>query len=696
MLYKLLKIVLTSLSIIIVSYSQQHTIMTYNLLNYPGSTSAIRNPYFITVLSNTEPDIIVAQEMLSQAGVNQFVSDVLMQVSTDYVAGIFINGSDTDNAIFFKSSLFSFIANNPIHTALRDINEFVLIHNASGDTIRIYSLHLKASQGSTNELKRAAEVDSLRKVTDALHPGANFIIAGDFNIYYSNESAYQKLLNQTNSGYILDPIDSPGSWHNNPTFASIHTQSPRTRQFGGGANGGMDDRFDMILTSQSISDEGGITYVMDSYTAYGNDGMHFNDSINAPPNSAVGQEIADAIHYASDHIPLYAIFNFEDTPYIRVTSPNGGEVFCGGTNQNITWEDNLTGTMKIELYQGGQDPGDLHSILTSSTPSDGEYIWSFPGGMNPSPGYQIKISSNDDNNIFDFSDSTFTIGCNITLVSPNGGEEWCAETTETINWTQNFVGNIEIQLFKAGVFNSSITPSTVGDGEFDFIIPAGALSSDLKIKIVSVDDGNISDISDSSFYIIACDRTIISPNGGEIWMQGSTENISWTSENVISVKIELSINNGTSWSTITDSTASTGIYSWLVNASQTSNQALIRISDLTNGNILDQSYDVFTIDIAPAVDEEFSGIPESYKLLQNYPNPFNPSTTIYYGLPVEASVKITIYDVLGNEVMVYSEDNQEAGYHSVEFNATVLPSGIYFYQLRAGSFVETKKMILLK
>ncbi|MCH7774911.1 MAG: hypothetical protein IH784_10995, partial [Bacteroidetes bacterium] len=57
---------------------------------------------------------------------------------------------------------------NPINTALRDINEFVLIHNASGDTIRIYSLHLKASQGSTNEQKRAAEVDSLRKVTDAL------------------------------------------------------------------------------------------------------------------------------------------------------------------------------------------------------------------------------------------------------------------------------------------------------------------------------------------------------------------------------------------------------------------------------------------------------------------------------------------------------------------------------------------------
>jgi len=285
--------------------------MTYNLLNYPGSTSAIRNPYFITVLSNTEPDIIVAQELLSQGAVNEFVSQVLMQLSTDYDAGQFIDGPDTDNAIFFKTSIFSFISNNPIHTELRDINEFVLKHEATGDTIRIYSLHLKASQGSTNEQKRAAEVDSLRKVTDALHPGSYFIVTGDFNIYRASEPAYQNLLNQSNSGYVLDPIDTPGDWHNNITFASIHTQSPRTRQFQGGANGGMDDRFDMMLTSQSISDNDGITYVTDSYTAYGNDGMHFNDSLNAPPNIAVGQEIADAIHYASDHIPLFAAFNFE-------------------------------------------------------------------------------------------------------------------------------------------------------------------------------------------------------------------------------------------------------------------------------------------------------------------------------------------------------------------------------------------------
>jgi len=81
--------------------------------------------------------------------------------------------------------------------------------------------------------------------------------------------------------------------------------------------------------------------------------------------------------------------------------------------------------------------------------------------------------------------------------------------------------------------------------------------------------------------------------------------------------------------------------------------------------------------------------------MQNYPNPFNPSTTIYYALPEAGSVELVIYDVLGNELMKYSE-NQEAGYHKFEFDGSDLTSGLYFYRLQAGSFLETKKMVLMK
>jgi len=122
---------------------------------------------------------------------------------------------------------------------------------------------------------------------------------------------HQKLLDQSNSGYVIDPINRPGDWHNNISFVDIHTQSTRTRQFGGGANGGMDDRFDMILVSENMIEVGGIHYLDSTYIAYGNDGNHFNDSLNAPPNTTVTQEIANALHYASDHIPLFATFRFD-------------------------------------------------------------------------------------------------------------------------------------------------------------------------------------------------------------------------------------------------------------------------------------------------------------------------------------------------------------------------------------------------
>jgi hypothetical protein len=97
-----------------------------------------------------------------------------------------------------------------------------------------------------------------------------------------------------------------------------------------------------------------------------------------------------------------------------------------------------------------------------------------------------------------------------------------------------------------------------------------------------------------------------------------------------------------------------------------------------------------------AVDYPESGMPQEYQLSQNYPNPFNPSTTIKYQIPEVSSVTIKVYDVLGNEVAILVSEEKSIGSYEIEFNATGFSSGIYFYNLQAGSFMETKKMILLK
>ncbi|MBT8383667.1 MAG: T9SS type A sorting domain-containing protein, partial [Ignavibacteria bacterium] len=89
-------------------------------------------------------------------------------------------------------------------------------------------------------------------------------------------------------------------------------------------------------------------------------------------------------------------------------------------------------------------------------------------------------------------------------------------------------------------------------------------------------------------------------------------------------------------------------------------------------------------------------LPIDFELSQNYPNPFNPNTTIKYQVPELSFVTIKVYDILGTEVATLVNEQKPARSYEVEFDGSGFPSGIYFYQLQAGDFIETKKMVLLK
>ena len=89
-------------------------------------------------------------------------------------------------------------------------------------------------------------------------------------------------------------------------------------------------------------------------------------------------------------------------------------------------------------------------------------------------------------------------------------------------------------------------------------------------------------------------------------------------------------------------------------------------------------------------------IPENYELSQNYPNPFNPVTSIKYSIPKDGLVAITIYDITGKEMRKLVNEVKKAGYYNISFNASTLSSGIYFYRITSGDFVQTKKMVLIK
>ncbi len=97
-----------------------------------------------------------------------------------------------------------------------------------------------------------------------------------------------------------------------------------------------------------------------------------------------------------------------------------------------------------------------------------------------------------------------------------------------------------------------------------------------------------------------------------------------------------------------------------------------------------------------SVDDNENASLDNFQLEQNYPNPFNPTTVIRYRLPITSDVTIKVFNILGKEITTLVNDELAAGEHEVEFDATGLPSGIYFYQLKSNDFLETKKMIYLK
>jgi hypothetical protein len=117
--------------------------------------------------------------------------------------------------------------------------------------------------------------------------------------------------------------------------------------------------------------------------------------------------------------------------------------------------------------------------------------------------------------------------------------------------------------------------------------------------------------------------------------------------------------------------------------------------DKRNGN---NSYDIFFTakDRFTGVENYTSSVPKTFILEQNYPNPFNPTTAFSYQLSAVSDVKLVVYDVLGREVAVLVNEKKNPGRYEVQFDASGLASGVYFYRLEAGQFVSTKKLVVLR
>ncbi len=403
-------------------FASSARIMTYNILNYQDDNN--RELHYIEIVSDIDPNLIVVQEIIGNNGYENFKTDVLDIIDPNlWSSAPFTNQSaQQDIALYYQHDIFTFLETNIILTAqssgTRDVVEWIMNHNESSVQFYIYGAHLKASSGSSNAQQRLEEATVLREHLNNLPNGVPFILAGDLNIY-SNNSSSEPCLNMligssdNDAGRLFDPIDRIGNWHNNSSYSDVHTQSPRTSSFGGGANGGMDDRFDWLLVSESILDENSqMFYIEDSYTAFGNDGDHFNDAINSGNNSAVGNEMADALHDASDHLPVYMDIWYDDLVFsdeiITITEvmPNPASV-SDSYGEWFEIHNNQDTAINISnwIIKSGND--EEHIILDNNNPiiiQPEEYFvlgknenFTINGGLNVDYEYSnISLSNNED------------------------------------------------------------------------------------------------------------------------------------------------------------------------------------------------------------------------------------------------------------------------------------------------------------
>lgn len=311
------------------SYSQDTVkVMHYNILNYGNNTGYCnttnnniddKDTWLKEILQYVKPDILTVNEIAANTYVHQRLLDSTLNVDgvNFYGKALYSNnaGSSIVNMLYYDTTKFVLQAQDFVQpVTVRDIDIYKLYHKSqdlaiSHDTTFLFCIvaHLKAGNSSQDAAKRDVMTNDLMNYLNSNYEKANFIFAGDYNTYTSSESAYQNLVNYPDVDYrFFDPINMPGNWNNNSSFADIHTQSTHSSSNGCASGGGMDDRFDQILVSQKIiNGTDKIEYIQGSYNALGQDGLHFNNSINSSPvNTTVPADVLNALYNLSDHLPV--------------------------------------------------------------------------------------------------------------------------------------------------------------------------------------------------------------------------------------------------------------------------------------------------------------------------------------------------------------------------------------------------------
>lgn len=260
--------------------------------------------------------------------------------------------------------------------------------------------------------------------------------------------------------------------------------------------------YDRMITSGTTND-GEYSWTVPTYIT---DGYTYKIKITSTSQSTI-----------TDYSNTY--FSITSTPVtVTVLTPDGGESWDTGTSHAIMWTSTgSVGNVKIELYVSNV----YDSLIASSTSNDGSFQWYISTAETASTYYKIKITSITDLSVFDFSDSYFTLTTpgptHITVTSPAGGERWVRDTSHSITWYSygGADGDVKIELYRSGLFTTTITTGTPDDGSYLWTIPLTLeSSSSYEIRVTST--ANPSVYAESDYFYISEASSSIWSNAANI------------------------------------------------------------------------------------------------------------------------------------------------------------------------------------
>ena len=407
-------------------------------------------------------------------------------------------------------------------------------------------------------------------------------------------------------------------------FAVVVPPSITVTAPNGGEKWQIGESYNITWTSEKIQGDVKVELSRDNGAAWEtltdatpNDGL-LEWTVSAPASGQCLVKVSSADGAVSDMSD--AVFSIIEPPEITVVSPNGGETWTIGTQEQITWRSvSTSGQVKIEI---SRDNGAAWEEIIDATDDDGSYDWTVT--LPASESCVIKVSDIA-GPAADMSDATFTIQNPpepvITVIQPNGGEKWNINTEQVIKWfSKDIGGGVSVELSRDSgatweTLADSVEISADDSGVSQMTWTVSGPASDVCLVKITARDGSARDVSDAEFVIAEAPAiTVVAPNGGESWEIGSTQEIKWSSINVDGpVKIELT-RNGEIFETITESTDNTGSFRWTTTG-PVSDSCLVRISA---GDVADSSDAFFAIVAAPVINVVSPNGGEKWSIGENY------------------------------------------------------------------------------